>query len=1134
MRFFCKGLALAFLALLASVTPGGEAQPCAILIVKNAQGVVSVPVDFAALAQACGLPGPVLAVAQPAAVLEAGGKLAPLLCQFDPLPGRPNAGTLSVLMPPDATAQRVRVYFTPARPELIQPQGENVRIQNENGRLTVANRYYTVAHDPAKMAGLPSRIEIKGANAVLDKFTFNDRVHDPKLGSFPLAADPKPTVELLARGPLVARVRVQARYMQKDTRPSSRPEADYVFTYVAGSPLVRVEGFARQREPFAWNELHFIEMDFHAGTFTNWATGNPWRTGVLKADKTSCSGGQWAALTNGKSVLGILSGERAIVYDGEGGYMYLHGPWVQWRETERAFSTQLWLGSAAGAEQGLRLVEAAAGQAAEPEITLMVPSLEKRLEEARKLIAALPRGERRGRFAWALAQLDRKIRGGALAEANTSAAALLRALEEDRDAKDAVPWFGAHRGGLSLADNGHIGLGFEAQSGGLNVVSLFDLQSECELLAATSTPLWRLELRGPAAASAALDAAHGWGEAVVSSAGSQKAALRWRAPTDARFAGIEVKATIVLKGSRATWRLEVENESKTWGLWRVCFPQVALGRIGPSELDDRFVYPFVSGQLVEAPLTKPLSYQGLYPECAATMQFFAHYDNDCGLYLAAHDPLAGTKELHAAHTPGTPALICSFNVPAENMGAPGNGFRTSGTVVMETFRGDWFDAAQLYKRWVGDEAKWRPEERSRTDTPQWMRDLPLWAQTGGDIPNVVKNVKAFAEFMGVPAGLHWYTWHQIPFDNSYPHYLPAKPGFAAGVRELQAAGVRVMPYINGRLWDSGLDDFKDHAIAAATKDENGVCYIEEYGSGRKLAPMCPVTPLWQRTVKDIVLRLFGEEGGVDAVYIDQVAAAAPRLCFDKTHGHPLGGGHWWTVDGYWKMLGDLRSGVRKRFPGRVLTTECNAEPYVRFFDGYLTWNFQYQDQIPLFAAVYGGKLQMFGRAYRGGATQDLALRMKAAQSLVFGEQIGWMEPTVIKEPVGGPFIRRVARLRYALRDYFSNGDMARVPTVAGDIPKVTADWQWSGAWPVTTDALFRGAWRAKDGRLALIFVNVLDKELSAELVFDGARYDLAPGARLTVTPRTEDGAGQPAQEAPSFRRRITLPAYQALVLEIHT
>ena len=52
--------------------------------------------------------------------------------------------------------------------------------------------------------------------------------------------------------------------------------------------------------------------------------------------------------------------------------------------------------------------------------------------------------------------------------------------------------------------------------------------------------------------------------------------------------------------------------------------------------------------------------------------------------------------------------------------------------------------------------------------------------------------------------------------------------------------------------------------------------------------------------------------------------------------NPLGGGGWW-VDAYGEMLTRLRKDMP---PGCMLTTECNAEPYVRWFDGYLTWHWR--------------------------------------------------------------------------------------------------------------------------------------------------------------------------------------------------
>jgi hypothetical protein len=113
-----------------------------------------------------------------------------------------------------------------------------------------------------------------------------------------------------------------------------------------------------------------------------------------------------------------------------------------------------------------------------------------------------------------------------------------------------------------------------------------------------------------------------------------------------------------------------------------------------------------------------------------------------------------------------------------------------------------------------------------------------------------------------------------------------------------------------------------------SQDAKGEPYVESYGSKEsngepvRLAAMRPTTRTWQERQQAIVRRLFGE-CGVKAVYIDQVAAAKPELCFDTTHGHPLGGGSWWNEQGYWPLLDAIRA---TRPPDRVLTTECNADP----------------------------------------------------------------------------------------------------------------------------------------------------------------------------------------------------------------
>lgn len=682
-------------------------------------------------------------------------------------------------------------------------------------------------------------------------------------------------------------------------------------------------------------------------------------------------------------------------------------------------------------------------------------------------------------------------------------------------------------GRAAVASDG-LRLVFELRSDGIDWVSLYDVGAGREMLAG-GRPFWRILVEDAAGRRHNLDNRSGWLRVSILS-GQGWISLIWQRPKVLQSDGLEVRCDVTVVKARSTWSLSVENSTSAT-LREVAFPTVVTRPLGGDGRDDAVVFPRGPGELHADPFAKPVRYKSDYPTGWGSYQFMAHYDRAGGAYIATHDPLASTKKLETRTLDGGKALLLSFIWPVADATVAGNDFKMPGPAVVQCFRGDWFDAARIYRDWVRKKARWWPRDEMRRDTARWMHETAVWALAAGTTASVVGRVRDFAAYMGVPTAVHWYRWHEIPFDDNYPHYFPAKRDFREGVKELQTAGVRVMPYINGRLWDTDLEDFAKRARPFATKDERGEPYIEQYGSGQKLAPMCPTTPLWQKTVRQTVLRLLGPQYGVDAVYIDQVAAAAPRLCFDRSHGHPLGGGHWWTTLGYWPMLERLRAEMKKRYSEAAITTECNAEPYVHLFDGYLTWHFQHNGQVPVFPAIYGGRIQMFGRAYRGGPTKDLALRMKAAQSLVFGEQIGWISPDVIKEKDNGPFIRRMARLRYALRDYLADGEMARPPTIEGKIPDVTADWRWSGRWPVTDRAVQVGAWRARDGRLALLFVNVTSGTLAFDLLFDGEDYGLKSGT-LRLTPRTELGPRRSDVVPGNFRRRVRLAPFEVLVFEI--
>ncbi len=678
---------------------------------------------------------------------------------------------------------------------------------------------------------------------------------------------------------------------------------------------------------------------------------------------------------------------------------------------------------------------------------------------------------------------------------------------------------------------------------GLRILSLTDMAASQELLAPDSPALFSVTLReAKTKEMLTITADSGWQQVDVvqeNTGGAHK--LTFAAPIDDRLKGLRIEATA--EPDRATnavsWDLHIASDNPQWGLWHVVFPQVSVRDLGEA---GRVFLPITAGVELAGIWGKADKKGGTYPSGWMCMQYAAAYDktNRTGLYIGVHDPFGSTKDIFAEGRPDTHAAVIRFEHPVPNMGKAGARFDLPGEARWQLLRGDWFDAALIYRAWASQEAKWWPVlgPDGREDTPRWMRQLPAWVMTGGPASECVPRVRAFAQMLGTPVGFHWYNWHQIPFDNDYPHYFPAKDGFLEGVAELKAADVCPMPYINGRLWDThdkGSEDWQFTQVArtAATKDEQGNPYTESYGSKEtdgnnvKLAAMCPATSLWQNQVGDIVLRLFNK-CGVSGVYIDQIAAAAPRLCFDASHGHDLGGGHWWT-EGYWNTLSVIRSGKPS---DRMITTECNAEPYVRWLDGYLTWHWQEQNMVPAFSTVYGGTIQMFGRAYRGGPSQDLANRMKAGQQLVFGEQIGWFGPEVIERVDSGRFLRGCIGLRWRLKEYFYKGHMARPPKLHGQIPAITADWQWHNEWPITTDAIMTGAWQMqKDSKTVLLFANVSDSSFASHLELNRADYGL-PAGSMTVAVLRADGTSTQFTVQAADSPEIELPARSVCAWEI--
>ena len=427
--------------------------------------------------------------------------------------------------------------------------------------------------------------------------------------------------------------------------------------------------------------------------------------------------------------------------------------------------------------------------------------------------------------------------------------------------------------------------------------------------------------------------------------------------------------------------------------------------------------------------------------------------------------------------------------------------------------------------------------------PDWLVAANLWVNSGwqcydrfnnsqGDPETVLASARAAAATFGLdgadnngttgslgPLALHWYEWqcgfadeckdadsdHRFKFDTQYPDYFPPRKGdshMKAVSSELRKANVRTFPYVNGRIFDQLSASFaadggkscarvptsptttaNNNTLPATPPSMCSEWYgsYELNGSKAQFAVADPTTAYWQSTYADVVRRLV-VRGGVDGVYIDQLAAAAPQLDWtvaNRTHG--VGGGAWWR-DGVASLLRRARAAV----PGgaAALVTEGHAEYVMDVASGFLTIaafgdaplvqslgddDSESADDgavassqggsatatsmmVPAFPAIYGGFYVGFGAIYAGAdfVNPDVVCARLAAQ-FVYGSALGWFSLGGVTRgpkldtscgPMGTErlweseahapevaFVKALVAARAAMQRYLVHGRLARPPTL---------------------------------------------------------------------------------------------------------
>ncbi|MBT3288016.1 MAG: hypothetical protein HN380_11775, partial [Victivallales bacterium] len=928
-----------------------------------------------------------------------------------------------VLMLPGVTEAGGQRRFL-AVPGAAPAASSDLVVESTEKELVIRNSYFEIRHPRKGAGGLPKgvRFQLSGRNDP-DLYLLDRIYRRETKRQYLLAYDPESTAKVVLQSPLRVVVETQARYCLNRKPAPGTPRATYRFVYSPYSPVVGVTSKMEKDDDGLWNELHFLHLTRNEFHYTNFVTGNggnlhPMNTPGEKSKSISDS--RWAVMATEADAAGAGYG-RVTCWDASDEFYYYVCPdRMQWSAKTVDRSNALYFGPASA-------------DSAWYSRWLSGPSLTTRLVSS-EVAAAAP--------------------------------------------ETLPPPKGAHE-----LQNDALRLVFAGAEQGFDCIGIENRLVDNTRFVHTrdeAPGLWRLEFRTPFQAvpegsdkkeheKLLLDnRAEGKRTAkVTQTADGQLLTLTWQGLALGDEPGvIDVTATVLLKkgAGESEWRIKIDNRSKVFGLWEASYP--LLSTMAPRGTADVLVPSGNWG----GKLWKKCKgrFGSAYPSGACPVQFMAFNLGQAGIYFGAHDPGARAKSVRLSANQDA-----TFATYAEDMGVPGSDVAAPFPVVLSAYRGNWWQAARRYRQWATQQA-WTKKGwiRDRKDFPQQLEDLGMWWIASGGADTVKPFMLEADERSPLSIGLHWYNWHKIPFDHTYPEYFPTKPGVPEATRELVSKGQMIMPYINGRLWDRDIPSFAAQGMAGSCKEPSMEPYIEVYGSGRRLSPMCPTTKVWQDKVGEICHRLMTEVG-VNSIYLDQIGAARPRICFDPSHGHPLGGGRHW-VDAYRTMMTPIKAEAAQR--KCTLTTENTAEPYMDTIDAFLAWSPRYQEDVPVLPAVYTGYTIYF-TSPQDPKDNLAAFAMAQGRDFLWGCQLGWNSNWLLAEANREKldFMIRASQVRLAAQKFMVHGQLLDEIRPTEPVPSMTVTWNRRTAHPATLPAAQGTIWRSLDGELAAVFFNAADE-----------------------------------------------------------
>lgn len=550
-----------------------------------------------------------------------------------------------------------------------------------------------------------------------------------------------------------------------------------------------------------------------------------------------------------------------------------------------------------------------------------------------------------------------------------------------------------------------------------------------------TTHLWQMTFLGPNGENPAIQPRWSYFKGVRNTVhnGQPAVTATWHVALDGNPSW-PVNVTIALPDSAEMPSFHIDaGLPDGWTVTDIEFPRITVAR-QPSA---KAILPIGYGSQYE--LDDEALLQTRYPSVTGSMQLMMITDkaDSSTIFFAPRDYAGGNKRMTIQSYGQTSTM--AQQVTANYDWSRDGHFVLPYSVEIGYNPQGWIPTALKWYRPWALKAQWADTPVDKRDIAPWIRDADLWLRPADVSDETFAAVIKALDYFSPGVGLHWYYWHQHPFDTKYPEYFPAKEGFTEMIKEVHRKHAHVTPYINGRLWDPSTESYRNcNGAAASCRTASGALYTEIYGSKVPNTVTCPSSPIWREKLYE-TNRMILDSLGVDGVYMDQIGCAPAEPCYADNHPHGKGGGSWWP-EAYRSLL----TGMREAFytPSQAMTTEENAEPYLDLFDMMLVVNSPHSPavrMVPLFPLIYSDRCVYSGFTYIPWRITDGSMRYITMRSLLWGSQLGWINPVLLmadNAKAEALFLKNLADFRRQHHDIFFGGRFLEEFVPTGDNPVI--------------------------------------------------------------------------------------------------